>query len=131
MYRGKANQQVLTAAVIHCIEPDPRYPAYIRQVLDLYANDYDRFDNRAVAMRFQGKIMNQHLDDAVGMMTIMLGLEMVRDEFTTAELDRYHNDLFRREADLFDFFATRIYNIPVWIKCAEAMIGVLFDDKHL
>ena len=131
MYRGKANQQVLAAAVIHCIEPDPRYPAYIRQVLDLYANDYDRFDNRAVAMRFQGKIMNQHLDDAVGMMTIMMGLEMVRDEFTTAELDRYHHDLFRREADLFDFFATRIYNIPVWIKCAEAMIGVLFEDKHL
>jgi oligo-alginate lyase len=131
MYRGKANQQVLAAAVTHCIEPDPRYLGYIRQVLDLYASDYDRFDNRAVAMRFQGKIMNQHLDDAVGMMTIMLGLEMVREEFTPAELDRYHRDLFRREADLFDFFATRIYNIPVWIKCAEAMIGVLFDDTHL
>ncbi|MBT3344707.1 MAG: hypothetical protein HN712_28010 [Gemmatimonadetes bacterium] len=131
MYRGKANQQVLAAAVAHRLEPDPRYPAYIRQVLDLYADNYDRFDNRAVAMRFQGKIMNQHLDDAVGMMTIMLGLEMIRDEFTAAELERYHRDLFSREADLFDFFATRIYNIPVWIKCAEAMIGVLFDDERL
>lgn len=131
MYRGRANQQVLASAVLHRIDPDPRYPAYIRQVLDLYANEYDRFDNKAVAMRFQGKIMNQHLDDAVAMMTIMLGLELVREEFTADELDRYHQDLFRREADLFDFFATRIYNIPVWIKCAEAMIGVMFDDKPL
>jgi len=130
-YRGRANQQVLAAAVAHCIEPDERHLAYIRQVLDLYANRYDEFDNRAVAMRFQGKIMNQHLDDAVGMMTIMLGLELVREQFAPEELDRYHRDLFRREADLFDFFATRIYNIPVWIKCAEAMSGVLFGDDFL
>lgn len=131
MYRGRANRQVLAAAVTHRIAPDERYLAYIRQVLDLYADSYDRFDNRAVAMRFQGKIMNQHLDDAVGMMAIMLGLEMVRDEFTAGELERYHRDLFRREAELFDFFATRIYNIPVWIKCAEATIGVLFDNDEL
>ena len=131
MYRGRANQQVMTAAVMHRLEPDPRYPAYIRKVLDLYADEYDRFENRAVAMRFQGKIMNQHLDDAVAMMTIMLGVEIVRDELTAEELDRYHRDLFKREAELFDFFATRIYNIPAWIKCAEAMIGVMFDDEAL
>ena len=131
MYRGRANAHVMSAAIAHCIEPHERYPRYMRKVLDLYADNYDRFDNEAVAKRFEGKIMNQHLDDAVGMMSIMMGMNMVLEEFDQTELDRYYRDLFAREAELFDFFATRIYNIPVWIKCAEAMIGVLFAREEL
>jgi oligo-alginate lyase len=131
MYRGKANSNVLTSAVCYRLEKDEKYLAYIRSVLDFYARDYDLFDNEAVAKRFEGKIMNQHLDDAVGMMTILLGLTMVREEFTEDELDSYYSRLFAREADLFDFFAFRIYNIPLWIKCAEAMIGVFFGKDKL
>lgn len=128
-YRGRANAMVLNAAILHRIDPAPRYPGYVRRVLEFYAENYDRFIPAPPAKRFEGKIMNQHLDDAVGMMTILLGLDLLRGEFDDRELDNYYERLFSKEAELFDFFATRIYNIPVWIKCAQAMIGVFFDKR--
>jgi oligo-alginate lyase len=64
------------------------------------------------------------------MMQILLGMDLIRNEFSTDELDGYYLDLFSKEASLFDFFATRIYNIPVWIKCAQAMIGIFFDKPE-
>ncbi|TVQ29583.1 MAG: hypothetical protein EA382_00055, partial [Spirochaetaceae bacterium] len=131
MYRGRANANVLAAAVQYRVRPDERYLAYIRKVVGFYAADYDAFDNRAVAPVFDGKIMNQHLDDAVAMMTILLGLTMVRDRLDPGELSGWYERLFVREAELFDFFAFRIYNIPVWIRCAEAMIGVFFGAQEL
>ena len=130
-YRGRANGNVLTAAVVYRITGEERYLRYIRGILDFYADQYELFDNEAVAKRFEGKIMNQHLDDAVGMMTILLGMTVVRDVFSPKELERYYSDLFSKEAELFDFFAFRIYNIPLWIKCAEAMIGVFCKKGDL
>ncbi len=131
MYRGRANANVLASALLHRLKPDERYLDYIRRVIAFYATEYDRFDNEAVAKVFEGKIMNQHLDDAVAMMTILLGMTFVRDELGEAELAFAYEKLFAREADLFDFFAFRIYNIPLWIKCAEAMIGVFFGAQEL
>ena len=131
MYRGRANAGVLASALLHRLHPDERSMDYIRRVITFYATEYDRFDNEAVAKVFEGKIMNQHLDDAVAMMTILLGMTFVRDELDDAELAFAYEKLFAREADLFDFFAFRIYNIPLWIKCAEAMIGVFFGAQEL
>ena len=128
LYRGKANAEVQNAAMLHRLTPDSRFIGYIKRVLEFYSEEYDRFTPSPPAKRFEGKIMNQHLDDAVGMMQILQGLGYVRNEFSKAELNDYYERLFSREAKMFDFFATRIYNIPVWIKCAQALIGVFYDE---
>ncbi len=129
MYRGRANATVHTAGVLFRLTNDTTYIEYIRKVLDFYSLHYDEFLPDPPAKAFEGKIMNQHLGDAVGMMSILLGMDAVREEFSEDELEKYYSRLFSREAELFDFFASRIYNIPVWIKCAQAMIGVFFG-KH-
>ena len=106
-YRGRANSQVLNAGFAHNITPDARYLDYIRTVLSFYADNYEAFTCEPPAKRFEGKLMNQHLD-------------------------YLYEQLFRPEAEMFDFFADRIYNIPVWIKCAQAMIGAFFGkDEHI
>ncbi|MFO7636377.1 MAG: heparinase II/III family protein [Clostridia bacterium] len=130
MYRGHANASVYNSAVAYNIEKDEKYIRHIKKVLWFYAENYDEFVCDPPAKRFEGKIQNQHLDDAVGMMTIILGMDMVHQNFNREELDALYMKLFSREADLFDFFANRIYNIPVWIKCAQAMIGVFFGRQE-
>ena len=55
---------------------------------------------------------------------------MIYDSFSKEEKDRYYKDIFFHEAELFDFFANRIYNIPLWIKCAQTMIGLFFQEEE-
>lgn len=130
MYRGRANSSIYTAAAAYKLTSDKKYIAHIEKILDFYSENYDDFVSDPVAKRFEGKLLNQHLDDATSMMTILLGLDMVRQEFTDEKLKYYYEKLFKREAEMFDFFANRIYNIPVWIKCAQAMIGVFFNEQE-
>lgn len=132
LYRIKANQNIYNAAVAYNLTREDKYIEYIRKVLDFYADNYADFKCEPPAKIFEGKLLNQHLDDAVSMMTVLLGMDMVRDCFTLEELDRYYEDMFVHEAELFDFFANRIYNIPLWIKCAQAMIGLFFQkEEHI
>ena len=130
MYRGKANQNVYNAVVAYKLSKDDKYILYIKKVLDFYTDKYDEFICEPPAKIFEGKLLNQHLDDAVGMMTVILGMNMVRECFTEAELFRYYTGMFAHEAELFDFFANRIYNIPLWIKCAQTMIGIFFNKQE-
>lgn len=132
MYRGRANSSIYDTAAAYRLTGDGKYIAHIEKILDFYSENYDDFVSDPIAKRFEGKLLNQHLDDATSMMTIILGLDMVRDEFSDEKLKYYYEKLFKREAEMFDFFANRIYNIPVWIKCAQAMIGIFFnEDEHI
>ncbi|MBN2852416.1 MAG: heparinase II/III family protein [Clostridia bacterium] len=132
MYRGTANQSVYNSAVAFQILKDKKYISHMKAVLNFYADNYDHLLSDPIAKRFEGKIQNQHLDDASAMMTIILGIAMVKEQFTKTELKHYYEKLFKKEAEMFDFFASRIYNIPVWIKCAQALIGVFFkEDEHI
>ncbi len=130
MYRGKANQSIYNSAVAYRVSEDDKYLKHIERILDFYAANYDDFICDPIAKRFEGKLMNQHLDDASSMMNIMLGLSMVRNSFSEEKYKYWYENLFKREAELFDFFANRIYNIPVWVKCAQAMTGVFFNEPE-
>ncbi|HPQ47887.1 MAG TPA: heparinase II/III family protein [Clostridia bacterium] len=130
MYRGRANQSIYNSAVAYRVSEDGKYLRHIERILDFYSENYDDFISDPIAKRFEGKLMNQHLDDASSMMNIMLGLSMVRDSFSEEKFKYWYEKLFKREAELFDFFANRIYNIPVWVKCAQAMTGVFFNEPE-
>lgn len=130
LYRIKANQTVYNAAVLYRLTEDGKYLGYVKKVLNFYADNYADFKSEPPAKIFEGKLLNQHLDDAVSVMTILLGLDMIYDSFSKEEKDRYYKDVFFHEAELFDFFANRIYNIPLWIKCAQTMIGLFFQEEE-
>ena len=90
MYRSRANGAIYNSAVAYNITGDEKYIIYIRKVLDFYADNYDDFVSDPIAKRFEGKLQNQHLGDAGSMMTILLGLDMVRNQFTDIQLKHYY-----------------------------------------
>lgn len=130
IYRGYVNTSIYNAAIIYKYTKDEKYITHIKKVLNFYADNYDDFICEPPAKRFEGKIQSQHLDDAVGTMTILLGLDIIKEVFTKDELNKYYDNLFKKQAEMYDFFANRIYNIPVWIKCAQSMIGVFFNEEE-
>jgi hypothetical protein len=132
MYRGRANASVYESGILYRLSGDEKYIAHMKRVLDFYADNYDDFVSEPIAKRFEGKLQNQHLDDASAVLNMLLGIDMVRERFSDTELKNYYEKLFKREAEMFDFFANRIYNIPVWIKCAQAAVGAFFgEEEHI
>lgn len=132
MYRGRVNASVYESGMMYRLTGDEKYIRHMKKVLDFYADNYDDFVSEPIAKRFEGKLQNQHLDDASAVMNLLLGIDMARERFSEAELKNYYEKLFKREAEMFDFFANRIYNIPVWIKCAQAAVGAFFgEEEHI
>lgn len=129
-YRGRANASVYESGIMYRLTGDEKYIKHMKRILSFYADNYDDFVSEPIAKRFEGKLQNQHLDDASAVMNMLLGIDMAREMFTDIELKNYYEKLFKREAEMFDFFANRIYNIPVWIKCAQAAVGAFFNEKE-
>ena len=48
-------------------------------------------------------------------MSLLYGIDAAQDHLTKAELDKWHR-VFTPQADMFDFFSNKIYNIPLWQK---------------
>lgn len=130
MYRGRANSSVYESGIMYRLTGDEKYIRHMKKVLNFYADNYADFVSEPIAKRFEGKLQNQHLDDASAVIAMIQGIDMAREHFSDKELKNYYEKLFKPEAEMFDFFANRIYNIPVWIKCAQAMIGVFFNEEE-
>jgi len=132
MYRGRANTSVYESGIMYRLTGEEKYIKHMKRVLSFYADNYDDFVSEPIAKRFEGKLQNQHLDDASAVIAMIQGIDMARERFSDKELKYYYEELFKKEAEMFDFFANRIYNIPVWIKCAQAMVGVFFgEEEHI
>ena len=76
-----------------------------------------------------GRYTGTGLSDAANTMSLLYGIDAAQDHLTKAELNKWHKGFFTPQADMFDFFANKIYNIPLWQKVSEANIGVFFKDE--
>lgn len=130
-YRSRTCSMIYNAGVLYNLEKDESYPAFARKVLDFFADNYDEFTAESPAKRFEGKLTGINLSDATSMIQVIFGLDMLRDCFSQEEMDKWHEKLFVPQADMYDQFSNKIYNIPAWMKAAEGIIGIFFDDKEL
>ncbi|MFO7636598.1 MAG: heparinase II/III family protein [Clostridia bacterium] len=130
-YRSTAFSHIFHAGILHNLEPDQAYIGYISDVLDFFSRHFHAFEAEAPAKRFQGKLTGINLTDAVGVMSAIMGMSLVREHFTQAQLDRWEKELFLPLSEMFDQFSNKIYNIPVWMKAAEGMTGVFFGNREL
>ena len=69
------------------------------------------------------------MSDAIYTMELLYGIDAAQD---TLHRKNWINGIkFTPQADMFDLFANKIYNIPLWQKVSEANIGVFFKDKAI
>lgn len=130
-YRGRTFSTVYKAGILYRLGKEKKYPEFMRRVMNFFADNYDAFTAESPAKRFEGKLTGINLSDASGIIQGVLGLDMARGCFTREELDKWHDKLFIPQAEMYDQFSNKIYNIPVWMKAAEGIIGLFFNDDKI
>ncbi|RAV11130.1 hypothetical protein DQG23_36810 [Paenibacillus contaminans] len=128
LYRDEAHKHVFYAGVLYRITGDARYPAFIRKVLSFYCDNYEHL-KVDVKPGYVGKIAGTDLCDAVGMIWLLQGMELIKETFTAEELRHYRTKLFDPQAEMLDSHSKSIHNIPCWMKTAVGMTGMFFGDS--
>ncbi|MDX1359582.1 MAG: heparinase II/III family protein, partial [Clostridia bacterium] len=130
-YRGRALGNCFKAGVLYNLDGDSKYLEFIASVMDFFADNYEDFTVESPAKRFEGKLTGINLSDAVGLIQGIFGLDMSRDAFSKEQISKWHEKLFIPQADMYDQFSNKIYNIPAWMKAAEGIIGLFFNDEKI
>lgn len=130
-YRGRALGNCYKAGVLFQLDNEEKYPEFIAKVMDFFSDHYEDFTVESPAKRFEGKLTGINLSDAVGLIQGIFGMDMARDAFTEEQLNKWHDKLFIPQAEMYDQFSNKIYNIPAWMKAAEGIIGLFFNDEKI
>ncbi len=131
MYRGTSCSYVKHAGILYSITSEEKYIEYIRKVMNFLTDNYWDFEAFAPELRFVGRYSGIGLSDAGNTMALLYGLDAAQDYLKKEEMSKWHKGFFTPQADMFDFFANKIYNIPLWQKVSEANIGVFFKDEAI
>jgi len=130
-YRGRTFGTIYNAGILYSLEKDDKYPLFVKNALDFFSENYDSFTAESPAKRFEGKLTGINLSDAVNIIQCLMGMDMMRESFDEGDLERWHRDLFAPQAEMYDQFSNKIYNIPAWMKAAEGMVGLFFNDRAI
>ena len=130
-YRGRTFGSVYNAGILYRLDGDKKYPDFAKKALDFFSDHYEEFTAESPAKRFEGKLTGINLSDAVNIIQCILGMDMMRECFSKEELENWHEKLFIPQARMYDQFSNKIYNIPAWMKAAEGMIGLFFNDREI
>lgn len=130
-YRGNALNTCFKAGVLYRLDNDKKYSDFIGKVMDFFSDNYKDFTVESPAKRFEGRLTGINLSDAVGIIQAVFGMDMARDAFSKKQLDKWHEKLFIPQAEMYDQFSNKIYNIPAWMKAAEGIIGLFFNDEKI
>lgn len=132
-YRDRVHKSAFYAAIVYRINGDRKYVEFIRKVLQFYCEHYESLQVDVPHERFRGKIAGIHLGDAVGLVTLLNAMEILREEWTVTEKEYYKEKLFIPEVNMFLDFSERmgIFNINCWLKSAIGMAGAFFNDTDM
>ncbi|MBD2844028.1 heparinase II/III family protein [Paenibacillus sp. IB182496] len=128
-YRSVACNQVFHAAVWYRLYGDPAYLSYMRRVLGFLSRHFADF-RVDTPPGFVGKFTGINLTDAFAVNWMLLGLELVRDEFAEDELCGYMDRLFRPMAEYLTTARGGTPNISCWMRAAAGMIGLVFEERE-
>ena len=128
-YRASSCSLVFDAAILYKLYGDEKYIAYIRKVLEFFAENMGRF--RVNAQKpFVGVFCGTNLMDAICVQSLLKGLELVRDRFGEDELARYYRGFFAPMAEFFTSAEGGTPNISCWMRGAAGMTGLFFGERE-
>jgi hypothetical protein len=102
---------------------------FIRKVLSFYSEHLEILKVRTPA-GFEGRFSGINLTDAVAICWMLNGMELVREQFTVTELERYKHRFFLPMAEFLHHKTGGTPNICCWMKSALGMIGLFFDERE-
>ncbi|THF82158.1 heparinase II/III domain-containing protein [Cohnella fermenti] len=130
LYRMAASTHLFQAAILYKLYGDPAYLAFVRRVLDFLCLNYGSFRVRTPPGQ-EGLFTGCDLTDGVAVIWLLSGMELVKDELSSAELDRYKQRFFLPEAEFLLDKVGVTPNIICWMKAAAGMTGLFFDEPEL
>ncbi|MFD0710298.1 heparinase II/III family protein [Paenibacillus sp. GCM10027626] len=128
IHRSTASSMLFHAAILHQLDGNPSYMAYIRKVLRFYSDHYGTFGARTPPGQ-EGMFCGTDLCDAVAVIWMLHGMELVKEQFTAEELRYYKEKFFIPEADFLIRKVGCTPNIICWMKAAAGMIGLFFNER--
>ncbi|RXZ80807.1 hypothetical protein EBB07_17700 [Paenibacillaceae bacterium] len=128
IYRSNVSSQMFNAAVLYHLYGDEDYLAFIRKVLAFYCDHYGTFKVRTPPGQ-EGMFSGTDLTDAVGVIWMLNGLELIKEHLSAEELDMYKQRFFLPEAAFLIEKVGCTPNIICWMKAAAGMIGLFFNER--
>jgi hypothetical protein len=128
-YRSTACKEVFHAAVLYQLYQDPAYMHFIRNVLSFLSSNFTAFEVHTDP-NFKGKFAGINLMDAISVIWLLNGMELVKEQFTEEELETYKTNFFFPMADFLTTAKGGTPNISSWMRAAAGMVGLFFHEHE-
>ena len=120
---------VLEAARLARLGQGEAYGRWAAEQLDAYAEAYLRLPEQNWNGR--SRLLSQSLDEAIGSLTLLEAVRLLRGSVTPARWGQWRDGLFAPLAANLRVSKRGDHNIAVWHACAIAAIGLEFDLPDL
>ena len=131
--RYDAVMSALAAAVLYRL--DNRQPDldYFRKVIGFYAENWYRFceHGRNTWPSGNGKITPQALNEAIFLIKVLNGLELLKEDLDTVFLENVKNWFLIPCAYFLDVQKRKIHNIPCWLNAAVGAAALFCGNEDL
>ena len=139
-YRNQAVTNLCKAAVLSLTTRKTKYLKYIENTLDFYGKNYLEFKlhnkEESVFSSLKdaawgcGRIMPQGLNEAIFIIRMLSGLEIVKNKLAKEQLvliEKMCLEIFR----IFKFQVDKVHNISVWYDSAIAVMGLFTHNQEM
>lgn len=133
IYRYDALMSAFQASVLYRLNHEKKYLEYFKRVIQFYAENWYRFaeHGRRVWPSGQGKITSQALNEAIFLVRIVNGLELLDGELESGFVRNVTNWFLIPCAYYLDAQKRKIHNIPCWINAAVGAAGLYAGNTDL
>lgn len=125
---------VRTLGLVYRLTRDRRYADKAREILLAYAARYTQYplhNIRGEAKVGGGRVGPQTLDEAVWLIPITQGADLIWDTLSDADRKQAEDGLFRPAAQVILQHRMGIHNIQCWKNSAVGLVGLLLGDQAL
>jgi hypothetical protein len=135
LYRhGALAHAVRDLGVAYAVTGQAPYAAKAREVLLAYAERYTQYplhDKNGQAKVGGGHVGPQTLDEAVWLIEVCQGADLVWSQLSAADRQRIAGGLLRPAAECIRRHKMGIHNIQCWKNSAVGLVGLLLGDEAL
>jgi hypothetical protein len=131
---GANGSAIRELGLAYRLSGEKKYAEKAKEILLAYADKYQSYplhDKNGKAKVGGGHVGPQTLDEAVWLIAVCQGADLIWDRLSAAERKKIETDLLRPAADTIRRHKMKIHNIQCWKNSAVGLTGLLLDDPEL